>query len=82
MKRKNPVLLTEKSKKLIPGIMEIMTASEICLNLKQVAKTLYRVNELELLRALEWLRFEHVLEYVICPLPYMDDMSVYYKIHR
>lgn len=82
MKRKNPVLLTEKSKELIPRIMEIMTISEICLNLRQMAKTLHRVNELELLRALEWLRFEHILEYVICPLPCMDDVSVYYKIHR
>ena len=76
MKRKNPVLLTEKSKELIPRIMEIMTVSEICLNLRQMAKTLYRVNELELLRALEWLRFEHILEYVICPLPCMADVCV------
>ena len=82
MKRKNPVLLTEKSKELIPRIMEIMTVYEICLNLRQMAKTLHRVNELELLRALEWLRFEHILEYVICPLSYMDDVSVHYKIHR
>lgn len=82
MKRKNPVLLTEKSKEMIPGIIKMMTASEICMNQKQISKVLHCADDPEFLRALEWLRFQHILECTICPQPCKDDMSVYYKIHK
>ena len=82
MMRRKQVLLTEKTERLIPGIKEVLTTSGTSMNQTEMSCALGCANDFDLLKALEWLRSEHILEYDIRPLPCEDDLSVRYKFRK